>query len=54
MDELKIVNDKIAKEKLTKEAETILHYYVTFQQCAPAHIIERLTRDDVKGYYKKF
>lgn len=54
MDELKIVNDKIAKERLTKEAETILHYYVIFQQCAPAHIIERLTRDDVKGYYKKF
>jgi len=54
MDELNIVNDKIDKERKTKEAENILHYFVQFQQCAPAHIIERLTRDDVKWYYKKY
>lgn len=54
MDELNIVNDKIDKERKTKEAYSILHYFVQFQQCAPAHIIEKLTRDDVKWYYKKY
>lgn len=37
-----------------KEASDVLHYFVTFQQCAPSSIIEKLLRGDVVAYYKKY
>ena len=41
----------IAKQK---EADNILHLFVQFQQEAPDDIVEKLLRDDVKVYYKKY
>ena len=37
-----------------KEANNILHLFVQFQQEAPNNIIEKLLREDVKVYYKKY
>ena len=38
----------------SKQADTILHMFVTFQQEAPDDIVEKLLREDVKSYYKKY
>lgn len=42
-----------AKAK-SREANSILHLFVEFQQVAPAHLVEKLLREDVKTYYKKY
>ena len=53
-DELTAIDEKdILKEK-TKQAENILHLFVTFQQEAPSSIVDKLLREDVKAYYKKY
>lgn len=53
-DELTAIDEKdILKEK-TKQAENILHLFVTFQQEAPSSIVDKLLREDIKAYYKKY
>jgi hypothetical protein len=42
--------DRVKKQ----EAWEVLHYFVTFQQCAPSSIIEKLLRSDVVAYYKQY
>lgn len=54
MDSIKAINDKIELKKKQKEAETILSYFVDFQQIAPSNILDKLLREDVKKYYKKY
>lgn len=53
-DELTAIDEKDILKAKTKQAENILHLFVTFQQVAPSSIIEKLLREDVKAYYKKY
>lgn len=44
--------DEVNRKK--REANAILHLFVSFQQEAPAYLIEKLPREDVVAYYKSY
>ena len=52
MDKIKELDAKIDYEIKQREANILLHYFVEFQQKAPADVIERVTRDDIKAKCK--
>ena len=44
--------DEVNRKK--REANAILKLFVSFQQAAPAYLIEKLPREDVVAYYKSY
>lgn len=52
MDKIKEIDAKIDYEIKQREANILLHYFVEFQQKAPADVIECITRDDIKAKYR--
>lgn len=52
MDKIKELDAKIDYEIKQREANILLHYFVEFQQKAPADVIECVTRDDIKAKCK--
>lgn len=52
MDKIKELDAKIDYEIKQREANILLHYFVEFQQKAPADVIECITRDDIKAKYR--
>ena len=54
MDKVKEIDEKVSKNYNRAEAERLLSMYCDLQQVAPARVIEKLTWDEVKKYYKKY
>ena len=54
MDQVKAIDEKVAKNYNKAEAENILSMYCDFQQVAPSYALEKLTREKVKEMYKKY
>ncbi len=53
-DRLNAIDAESTLKAKKQEADTVLHLFVTFQQVAPANIIEKLLREDVVAYYKRY
>jgi hypothetical protein len=52
MDKVKELDAKAEHQHLEREADMLLHLFVTFQQKCPSEYVDSVLREDIKAKYK--